>query len=115
MLISRKSLLTHGRKPLHAATKVLSASTATASTLARCWVHGTNKTSALISTVRGDGFRKQIRRAYSSTRGTAGGDPGSMNGPGVDTSTMAKGVPLYRTSTLQLHSLDGRPETESVD
>ncbi|KAF9490124.1 phosphatidylserine decarboxylase [Pleurotus eryngii] len=96
MLISRKNLLTHGRKPLHAATKVLSASTATASTLARCWVHGTNKTSALISTVRGDGFRKQIRRAYSSTRGSAGGDPGSINGPGVDTSTMAKGMPLYR-------------------
>ncbi|KAJ8515296.1 hypothetical protein ONZ45_g7272 [Pleurotus djamor] len=94
MLFSRKTILTHGKKPLHAATRVLSASSATASTLARCWVHGTNKTSALISTVRGDGFRKQIRRAYSSTGGT-GGDPSNMNG-GMETSTMAKGLPLYK-------------------
>ncbi|KAL0950544.1 hypothetical protein HGRIS_007351 [Hohenbuehelia grisea] len=96
MLFSRKNILTHGRKPLHAATRVLSASTATASSLARCWVHGTNKTSAILSSVRGDGFRKQIRRAYSTSRGSH--DPSSsMNGPSAEASTvMTKGLPLYR-------------------
>ncbi|KAG6827655.1 hypothetical protein H0H92_010901 [Tricholoma furcatifolium] len=59
MLFSRKNILTKGRKPLYAASRVLNASSASASSVfAKCWVHGTNKTSALIKTVRS--------RAYST-------------------------------------------------
>ncbi|KAJ7489530.1 phosphatidylserine decarboxylase 1 [Mycena latifolia] len=81
-LFSKKGLLTKGRKPLHAATRVLNASSATASSaFARCWVHSTNKTSALFRTVRNQGFR----RVYS----TKGPDPNSDF-------DVAAALPLYR-------------------
>ncbi|KAJ7083680.1 phosphatidylserine decarboxylase 1 [Mycena belliarum] len=67
-LFSKKGILTKGRKPLRAATRVLNASFPTASSaFARCWVHSQNKTSALLRTVRSRGFH----RAYS----TAGKGP----------------------------------------
>ncbi|KAJ7430055.1 phosphatidylserine decarboxylase 1 [Mycena galericulata] len=83
MLFSKKSILTKGRKPLRAATRVLNASFPTASSaFARCWVHGQNKTSALLRTVRNQGFH----RVYS----TKGPDPNSSSNFDVDA------LPLYR-------------------
>ncbi|KAJ7740913.1 phosphatidylserine decarboxylase 1 [Mycena maculata] len=81
MLFSKKSILTKGRKPLVAATRVLNASFPTASSaFARYWVHGQNKTSALLRTVRNRGFH----RVYS----TKGSDPN----PGSN----VEDLPLYR-------------------
>lgn len=83
MLFSKKSILTKGRKPLHAATRVLNSSFPTASSaFARCWVHGQNKTSALFRTVRNQGFH----RVYS----TKGFDPNTGSNVDVDA------LPLYR-------------------
>ncbi|KAJ6567599.1 phosphatidylserine decarboxylase 1 [Mycena vulgaris] len=88
MLFSKKSILTKGRKPLHAATRVLNASSATASSaFARCWVHSTNKTSALLRTVRTQGGAG-LRRVYSTKSSDPNGD--------VEVGTLAKGLPLYR-------------------
>lgn len=86
MYFSRKNILTKGKKPLYAASRVLNASSAHASSaFSRCWVHSTNKTSALIRTVRNQGFR----RAYSTTKnGAEGGTTGGGLPPG--------GIPLYR-------------------
>ncbi|KAJ7723157.1 hypothetical protein B0H16DRAFT_1788068 [Mycena metata] len=51
-LFSEKTIL-KGPKPLRAASRVINASFPTASSaLARCWVHGQNKTSALIRSVK---------------------------------------------------------------
>ncbi|KAJ7430656.1 hypothetical protein B0H11DRAFT_2391919 [Mycena galericulata] len=84
ILFSKKSILTKGRKPLRAATRVLNASFPTASSaFARCWVHGQNKTSALLRTVRNQGFH----RVYS----TKGLDPNSSSNFDVDA------LPLYQT------------------
>ncbi|KAF8879953.1 phosphatidylserine decarboxylase 1 [Infundibulicybe gibba] len=89
MLFSRKNILTKGKKPLYVASRVLNASSSSASSaFAKCWVHGTNKTSALIRTVRNQGFR----RSYSSR--SSGNSDGS--GPELHTSALAKGLPLYR-------------------
>ncbi|PBK99632.1 phosphatidylserine decarboxylase [Armillaria gallica] len=68
-----KSILIKGKKPLYAATKVLNASSATASSaFAKCWVHSTNKTRTLFKTVRtqSQGFR----RAYSTKFGGTGSE-----------------------------------------
>ncbi|KAJ7182609.1 phosphatidylserine decarboxylase 1 [Mycena crocata] len=82
MLFSKKNILTKGRKPLHAATRVINASSATASSaFARCWVHSTNKTSALLRSVKNQG----LRRVYS----TKSSDPNS----GLE---VGAGLPLYR-------------------
>ncbi|KIY66734.1 phosphatidylserine decarboxylase 1 [Cylindrobasidium torrendii FP15055 ss-10] len=78
MLFSRKTILTKGRKPLYAASRVLNASSASASSaFAKCWVHGTNKTSALFRTVKNQG----IRRAYST---------------GPDPESTGASLPLYK-------------------
>ncbi|KAF8804194.1 phosphatidylserine decarboxylase [Phlegmacium glaucopus] len=83
MLFSKKNLLTTGKKPLYAASRVINASCGTASSaFARCWIHSANKTSALLKTVRNQGFR----RAYSSKSGTEG--TGSSGG--------GFGLPFYR-------------------
>ncbi|PPQ65607.1 hypothetical protein CVT24_011816 [Panaeolus cyanescens] len=81
MLFSRKSILTKGKKPLYAASRVINASCGSASSVfARCWVHSTNKTSALIRTVKNNGFR----RAYSTKSGAEGaGGTGAGLGAGV--------------------------------
>ncbi|KAJ7250574.1 phosphatidylserine decarboxylase 1 [Mycena rebaudengoi] len=80
MLFSKKNILTKGRKPLHAASRVLNYSSASAtSVFTRCWVHSTNKTSALLRTVKNQG----LRRVHYSTKGT---DPNAE----VDK------LPLYR-------------------
>ncbi|KAJ7658943.1 phosphatidylserine decarboxylase 1 [Mycena rosella] len=87
MLFSKKSILTKGRKPLYAATRVINASSATASSaFARCWVHSTNRTSALLRTVRNQG----LSRVYSTS--TKGPD---SNGD-IEVGTLTKGLPLYR-------------------
>ncbi|TFK38774.1 phosphatidylserine decarboxylase 1 [Crucibulum laeve] len=89
MLFSRKSILTKGRKPLYAASRVINASCGSAtSVFARCWVHSTNKTSALLRTVKNTG----LKRAYS----TKAGGEGSNGGPGGFQTTSSLGVPLYR-------------------
>lgn len=100
MLFSRKTILTKGKKPLYAASRVVSASCGSASSVfARCWVHSTNKTSALLRTVKSQGFR----RAYSAKSGADG--PTSSAGAGSQVA-----LPLYRTSSIssgvvcQLHS-----------
>ncbi|KNZ75709.1 Phosphatidylserine decarboxylase proenzyme 2, mitochondrial [Termitomyces sp. J132] len=84
MHFSRKSILSQGRKPLYAASRVLNASSASASSVfAKCWVQSTNKTSALIRTVRS--------RAYYSTRPSSEGS--STNG--LNTKSAAS-IPFYR-------------------
>ncbi|PPQ82220.1 hypothetical protein CVT25_008075 [Psilocybe cyanescens] len=90
MLFSRKTILTKGKKPLYAASRVINASCGSASSVfARCWVHSTNRTSALFKTVKSQG----LRRAYSTKGGTGAegaGVGGAPNGiPG-------SGLPLYR-------------------
>lgn len=88
MYFSRKNLLTKGKKPLYAASRVLNASSASFS---RCWVHSTNRTSALIRTVKNQG----LRRAYSTT--TKGGpESAGSGGPSPSGATL----PLYRTPFL---------------
>lgn len=99
MLFSRKSILTKGRKPLYAVSRVINASCGSASsTFARCWVHSTNKTSALLRTVKTQG----LKRAYStSTKGGAEGASGAAGGtPGGFPA--GAGVPFYRASLLLL-------------
>jgi phosphatidylserine decarboxylase len=73
MYFSRKSILTKGKKPLYAASRVLNASCGSATAVvARCWVHSTNKTSAILRSVKTHG----LRRAYSTkAEGTSGGPP----------------------------------------
>ncbi|KAF7303714.1 Phosphatidylserine decarboxylase proenzyme 1, mitochondrial [Mycena indigotica] len=62
-MFSKKNLVTNGRRPLRAASRVLNASFPTASSaFAKCWVHSTNKTSALFKSVRSKGFH----RVYST-------------------------------------------------
>lgn len=102
MLFSKKNILTKGRKPLHAASRVINASSATASSaFARCWVHSTNRTSALLRTVRNQGFH----RVYSTS--SKGSDP---NGD-LEVGALAKGLPFYRAcrgrclTSLTSHSL----------
>lgn len=125
MLFSRKAILTKGKKPLYAASRVINASSAQASSVfARCWVHSTNKTSALFRSVRG----VSLRRAYATNRtvGTGGGggvgsSVGAVSGAsvgasasasaaaaaaaaesagsaatGIPASAMVKGMPFYR-------------------
>ncbi|KAL0577096.1 phosphatidylserine decarboxylase 1 [Marasmius crinis-equi] len=79
-----KNLIRTGKRPLYAASKVLNVSSSTASSaFAKCWVHGTNKTSAILRSVKNQGFR----RVYSTDSGTEGPSPGSGLG---------KGIPFYR-------------------
>jgi phosphatidylserine decarboxylase len=81
MLFSKKTIL-KGRKPLRAASRVINASFPTASSaFARCWVHGTNTTSAIFRTVRNQG----LRRVYSTK--SSDPNPNVEGGPGL---------PLYR-------------------
>ncbi|KAJ2912002.1 hypothetical protein MD484_g8412, partial [Candolleomyces efflorescens] len=85
MLFSRKNILTKGKKPLYAASRVINASCGSASSVfARCWVHSTNKTSALLKKVKASG----LKRAYSTKQAAEGGNglPGGS----------ATGLPLYR-------------------
>ena len=87
MLFSRKNILTRGRKPLYAATKVINASSASASSaFAKCWVHSTNKTSALLRTVRSRAY--PTRDASESNSGSGGFQTGSKFG-----------LPFYRAFT----------------
>jgi phosphatidylserine decarboxylase len=74
------------------ASKVLNASSASASAFAKCWVHSTNKTSALFKTVRS--------RAYSTKSGGEGSN-GSNGGfqPGN-----SFGLPFYRACVLGVPS-----------
>ncbi|KAF5339360.1 hypothetical protein D9611_009785 [Ephemerocybe angulata] len=84
MMFSRKNILTKGRKPLYAASKVINASCGSASSVfARCLATSTNKTSALLKKVKNSG----LKRAYS-TKGGAEGPPGGIPGSGS--------LPLYR-------------------
>ena len=90
MYFSRKNILTKGKRPLNAVSRVINASCGSASTtFARCWVHSTNKTSALFKTVKNQGFR----RAYSTKSGADGPGAGSggLQGAGL-------GLPFYRTT-----------------
>jgi phosphatidylserine decarboxylase len=70
------------------ASRVLNVSSAS-SVFARCWVHGTNKTSALLRAVR--------KRAYSTRSGSEGLDGG---GGGFRASS-SSGLPLYREYTCR--------------
>ena len=80
MLFSKKNILTKGKKPLYAASRVINAS---CGTFARCWSHSANKTSALLRTVKDQGFR----RAYSSK---------NTEGPGSTGGGATFGLPFYR-------------------
>lgn len=85
MYFSRKTILTTGKKPLYAASRVLNASCGSATAVvARCWVRSTNRTSAILRSVKKHGFS----RAYSSK---AGAESTSNSGPGVE-------LPFYRMS-----------------
>ncbi|KAF9261424.1 phosphatidylserine decarboxylase 1 [Marasmius fiardii PR-910] len=84
MLFSRKNIIRTGKKPLYAASKVLNVSSSTASSaFAKCWVHGTNKTSAIFRTVKNQG----LRRVYSTSSGNSS-EGGPSGGSGR--------VPFYR-------------------
>ncbi|CAK5262171.1 unnamed protein product [Mycena citricolor] len=79
-LFSKRGILTRGRRPLYAATRVFNASSATASSaIAKCWIHTTNKTNT---------FKNGLRKAYYST-GTSGSDPNT--GP-----ELGSALPLYQ-------------------
>ncbi|KAJ7621096.1 phosphatidylserine decarboxylase 1 [Roridomyces roridus] len=79
MLFFKKNILSKGTKPLRVATRVLNASFPTASSaFTRCWVHGQNKTTAILRSVRNQGFH----RVYSTK--------------GPDRDPDAEAVPLYR-------------------
>ncbi|ESK91383.1 phosphatidylserine decarboxylase proenzyme [Moniliophthora roreri MCA 2997] len=83
MLFSRKNIIRTGKKPLYAASRVLNASSATASSaFAKCWGHSTNKTSAILRSVKNKG----LRRVYSTQTGGEG-----SSGTGFE-----KGLPFYR-------------------
>ena len=82
MLFSRNGLI-RVNHPLHAASRVVTASASATSIVARCWVHSTNRTSALIRSVRNGG----LRRAYATkATNSAGDDPN-------------QGIPFYSTFT----------------
>ncbi|KAF5312212.1 hypothetical protein D9619_003687 [Psilocybe cf. subviscida] len=81
-----KNIITKGKKPLYAVSRVINASCGSAtSTFARCWVHSTNRTSALLKTVKSQG----LRRAYSTKSGADATGNGGAQGSGL-------GLPLYR-------------------
>ncbi|EAU93641.1 phosphatidylserine decarboxylase 1 [Coprinopsis cinerea okayama7 len=84
MLFSRKNIITTGKKPLYAASRVINASCGSAtSVVARCWVHSTNKTTALLRKVKNSG----LKRAYST----------KSTGDGTNLGAGATGnLPLYR-------------------
>ncbi|EKM77018.1 hypothetical protein AGABI1DRAFT_108406 [Agaricus bisporus var. burnettii JB137-S8] len=87
MYFSRKTILTKGKKPLYAASRVLNASSASASNaFSRCWFHSTTKTSALLSTVKSRG----LRRVYYTTKHGADGASSSAGSGGPEVA-----VPLY--------------------
>ena len=90
MLFSRKNIFTTGRRPLYVASRVLNASTASASAFAKCWVHSTNRTSALFKTVKS--------RAYS----TKGGAEGSNGNNGNYQTGSSFGLPFYRVCLLSV-------------
>lgn len=104
MLFSRKSILTKGRRPLYAVSRVINASCGSASsTFARCWVHSTNKTSALLRTVKTQG----LRRAYSTSNKVKGGVEGAGSAAGAGASSSSStgfsagaGLPFYRMSPI---------------
>jgi phosphatidylserine decarboxylase len=92
MYFSRKNILTKGKRPLNAVSRVINASCGSASsTFARCWVHSTNKTSALFRTVKNQGFR----RAYSTKNGADG------QGTGAGGLQAGLGLPFYRTTIIR--------------
>lgn len=99
MLFSRKSILTTGKKPIRAATKVINASASASSAFAKCWVHSTSRTSALLRTAASR--TESLRRAYSSRSGGSDSSNGGKNGGGLETSTLiAGGLPFYRAFLL---------------
>jgi len=78
---------------MYAASRVPNASPVhTPSAFRRCWIHGANKTSELLRSVRGSRFRLGIRRAYSTTRN------GTQSASSGDTTSFppGTGIPLYR-------------------
>ena len=84
MLFSRKNIITAGKRPVYAATRVINASCGSAtSVFARCWVHSTNKTGALLRKVKNSG----LKRAYS-TKGSSEGNNLGTGASGAE--------PLYR-------------------
>ncbi|KAJ7585156.1 phosphatidylserine decarboxylase 1 [Mycena floridula] len=92
MLFSRRNIIAKGQKPLYAASRVLNASSATASSaFAKCWVHSTNKTSALFRTVKNKG----LRQAYYST-GRGSSSRAAAESASSPPASAASGLPLYR-------------------
>ncbi|KAG7092933.1 hypothetical protein E1B28_009238 [Marasmius oreades] len=85
MLFSRKNIIRTGKKPLYAASKVLNVSSTTASSaFAKCWVHGTNKTSAIFRSVKNQG----LRRVYSTGSGNGSEGKNLNSGSG-------RSIPFY--------------------
>jgi hypothetical protein len=82
MVFSRNTLI-RGSHPFHAASRVLNASASASSVFARYWVHSTNRTSALIRSVKNSGLR---RAAYATN---------PTNSPGDDAT---QSLPLYSQS-----------------
>jgi hypothetical protein len=78
MLFSRSNLL-RGTQPLQAASRVVAASASATSIVARCWVRGTNRTFALVHSVRKRGIQARSYAARASNKSSD--DLGS--GPGV--------------------------------
>ncbi|KAF5391631.1 hypothetical protein D9757_002463 [Collybiopsis confluens] len=82
----QKDLMLKGQRPLHVASRVFNATSATASSaFAKGWVRGMNKTSSILKTVKNSG----LRRAYSTN------SPGEGSGNGFDPSS-GKGLPFHR-------------------
>ncbi|KAJ7856643.1 phosphatidylserine decarboxylase 1, partial [Mycena olivaceomarginata] len=93
MLFSKKTIL-RGRRPLRAASRVINASFPTASSaFARCWVHSTNATSAVLRTVTRTVRKEGLRRVYS-TKTT-----GPESNPNSDDQTLYRKVLTAWTET----------------
>lgn len=95
-MFSGKNIFTKGRRgPLYAASRVLNASSASASSVfAKCWVHSTSRTSALLGTVR----RTVRSRAYSTK---SGGEGSNGDNGGFQTGS-SFGLPFYRGCLLHV-------------
>ena len=84
-LFSSKTFI-RGKHPLHAASRVINASASATSAFARCWVHSTNRTTALIRSVRNEGFRRAYSGRHSAPHNHDNG--GFHSGPSPESASM---------------------------
>ncbi|KAF5373031.1 hypothetical protein D9758_001643 [Tetrapyrgos nigripes] len=87
-MFTKKHVFLKGKHPFSvsgAASRVFNSSAS--STIAKCWTRGTNKTSAILRSVKNEGWR----RAYATHSTGQGSNPG-----GFDPNDLGKTLPLYR-------------------